>query len=658
MAKDTPFNLFVYGTLMNASVFRAVLGLRMVTSPDDADGRETVLSRDAILARYKKISPDSTYQYAVPDEMGRIRGYVIGPLPAACLQALRQYEGRNYCRRSVRVQTATGSEKAIAFLGNLKELEHAFGYAFHDDFKQEVLLQQKIEAALLETEQEQLHTTEEASRRAVGELHGDTIRDLVRRHFEAGGISDYAIRHSLKDTPLRDFSRLVGDPQAAAVVPHYLGLVVRQVIFNQTEDRIHRDFRYEFDHMAPGESFYERSMSCLAALRMLNARGALLDTLVADCLAEVPFATRHLVDFVRWAILAADRVYTADAASREVQFIRSHMARGFLPAGAELEFSNIGHGVIRDPTGQTLRDVQYDGFYYFNDFGLDVLTWKLGGHVDDHHEKVSARPRRGFFEVALGSVSLEANLSKPVSDDPWLLNQIIHQARMFFPIAPHSVHISLQVRARRHRGPQTRYTAFGGPRPNENRLVPLGVMKCLFALAGDPVRTAEGTVHIQRLVTDEIIARGQRPHMLFSQISLRRGSETDVAPVSAVSPHGGARYVQQFKFLRLSPEINYEPVALALMGVQLELSPGTFMTASQYETHRRHRKLYHDLLDWGASPTAISQQELETFLGCVYEGLAGARAIRAARHEAYLAWALSELRDTIGAFNALLSPTS
>jgi gamma-glutamylcyclotransferase (GGCT)/AIG2-like uncharacterized protein YtfP len=644
MAKDAPFNLFVYGTLMNPSVFRAVLGLRIVHSSEDADGKETVWARDAVLPRYKKISPDNTYLYAVPEEMGRIRGYLIGPLPPAHLKALRQYEGRNYTRRTVRVQTAGGVEKAIAFLGNLKQLEHAFGYAFHDPFKQEVLLQEKIEAALLETEQEQLHTTEEASRRAVGELHGDTIRDLVRRHFEAGGISDYAIRHSLKDVPLRDFTRIASDPRAAAVAPHYQRLVLRQVIFNQIEERIHREFRYELDHMTPGESFYERSMSCLAALRLLNARAAMLDRLEADCLAQVPFASSHLVDVVRWAILAAERVYDAAAAAQEVQIIRSHMARGFVPAGAELEFSNTGHAVIRDPTGRTPHDDRYDGFYYFNDFGLDVLTWKLGGHVDDHHEKVSTRPRRGFFEAALGILSLEANISKPVSDDPWLLNQLIHQVRMFYPIAPHSVHLSLQVRSHRH--------------PNEDRLLPLAVMKCLFALAGDPRRSAKGTVQIQRLVSDEIITRSERPHMLFSQISLRRSSEVEGAPAVAVTLRRGGRYVQQFKFLRLSAEINYEPLALALMGVQLHLAPGSFMTAGQYEAHRSHRKLYHELLEWGAAPEPISPQELEAFLGCVYDGLAGARAIRATHHEAYLAWALSELRDTIGAFNALLSRAS
>ena len=180
-------------------------------------------------------------------------------------------------------------------------------------------------------------------------------------------------------------------------------------------------------------------------------------------------------------------------------------------------------------------------------------------------------------------------------------------------------------------------------------------MKCLFAIGGDPVRSSEGAVRIRRLVGDEIISREAPPHMLFSQISLRRSSEADDAPVSVVPPRRAGRYVQQFKFLRLSPEINYEPVALALMGVQLALSPGSFMTAAQYEAHRQHRKLYHDLLDWGGSPTAVRQEELEAFLGYVYDGLTRAGPIHAGHHEAYLAWALSELRDTVKAFNAMLA---
>ncbi len=642
MAWDKPFNLFVYGTLMNPSVFRAVLGLRLVSIAAEADGRETVWTRDAVLPGHKKISPDSTYMYAVPDPMGRIRGYLVGPLPPECMESLRNYEGRNYSRRTLRVQTADGREQAVVFLANIKQLEHSFGYAFHDPFKQEVLLAEKIEAALLETEREQLHTTEPTARRAVGELHGDTIRDIVRRHFEAGGISDYAIRRSLKEVPLRDFARVADEAEAAAVAPNYLALVIRQVVFNQIEDRIHQDFRYEFDHMAPGQRFYERTLSCLTTLRVLNGATGLLDLLADDCLAELRFPTSRLVDYVRWAITAADAIYDQPVAEREVRLIGSHMGRGYVPFGAELEFSNIGHGVIRDPGGKSIRDNQYDGFIYFNDFGLDVLTWKLGGHVDDHHDKISVLPRRGFFEIAMGSLSVGANISKPVTDDPWVLNQLIHQASAFYPVAPHSVHISLQMRARRH--------------PNENRLMPIEVMKCLLAVAGDPVRGEDGAVQIKRLVTDETITRGETPSMMFSQVSLRRSSDLEEAAGLAVAPpRSGGKYVQQFKFLRLSPRINYEPLAMALMGLQHSLAPGTFMTPEQYRSNPRHRKAFHDLLDWGARPEPISASDLELFLGYVHDGLASASRKRSGRRDAYISWSLSQLRGMIGQFNDLLS---
>ena len=83
----------------------------------------------------------------------------------------------------------------------------------------------------------------------------------------------------------------------------------------------------------------------------------------------------------------ADTIYDGTSAQEHLEFIRNHMGSGHTPLGAELEFSNIGHNVIRDPDSRDVRDAQYDGFLYFLDFGLDVLTWKLGGHLDDHHQR-------------------------------------------------------------------------------------------------------------------------------------------------------------------------------------------------------------------------------------------------------------------------------
>ena len=141
MPEDKTFNLFVYGTLMNAQVFRAVTGLRLSFDGAGADGADCVRAQPAILAGYKKISPDHTYLYAVPGRQGRIQGYVIGPLTPDHLGPLRQYEGRNYWRRTVTVQTGTGPKRAFVFIGNLKQLQHAFGYDFRDHFKQQLTAQ-------------------------------------------------------------------------------------------------------------------------------------------------------------------------------------------------------------------------------------------------------------------------------------------------------------------------------------------------------------------------------------------------------------------------------------------------------------------------------------------------------------------------------------
>lgn len=641
MARQKPFQIFIYGTLMNPWVFRAVLGKRLVSASHQADGTESFYPRRAILNRYKKIRPDNTYQYAVPDEHGRISGYVVGPLPSDCLSLLLRYEGDNYQRRTLAVQTGQGDERALVFVGNLAKLQHAFGYEFRDHFKQEVILDEKIDAALLATEQQQLRTGELQARRAIAELRGATIRDLHRRHFEAGGISDYAIRHLLGDTPLPNYARITGDAEARALSNNYLRFAIRQVIVNQIEDRIHHDCRYELNRMDPGEIFYGRTFSLLAALRMVNRTADEVGALVQHGLATLHFETNDLVDFVRQAVIIAEKLYDPAPAQAEVDFIARHTGGGHTPLGAELEFSDIGHGVIRDPLGARHRDRRYDGFLYFYDFALDALTWKLGGHIDDHHDKAAPTPRRGFFEVALGSLSVQANISKPVTSDPWTLNQLIHETQRFYEVAPHSVHISLQLRSHQ--------------RPVADRPLPLAVLKCLFAIACEPTGGGDGPVVINRLVSDEIRQSQPHPTMMFSQITERHSRESDDSQALLGGRTQAGRYVQQFKFLRLSPRLNYEPILVALKGLQLHLRTGNFLVADQYPRVRRIRRLYDDLLAWGAHPQPLSLDEIEAFLGPIYKGLMTERRGKPAHSDAYIHWSLDQLREMLETFNASLA---
>ncbi|MCK5557819.1 MAG: gamma-glutamylcyclotransferase, partial [Candidatus Hydrogenedentes bacterium] len=613
---------------------------QLVSDPSQADGKHTFLTSKAVLNGYKKISPDNAYLYAVPDKGHRIRGYLIHALPPECLPALKAYEGRNYSRRVLRVQTSEGPEEALVFVGNEKKLKDAFGSFgtdFHDPLKQEILLEKKIDAAIREVEKEQLHTNEQLTRQAVAELIGATLRDLIRQHFDRGGISDYTIRHSLRSTPIHDYDRLCKDPSVAPFATHYLRMVIRQVIFNQFEERIHREFRYELDHLPDSGIMYERIISSLVALRILNRNKTVLNVITADTLGDLDFSTHQLVDFVRRAVAAAEVLYDSKPIKTQINFVRGHMGAGYIPLGAELEFSNIGHDVILDHKPNARQDPNYDGFLYFYDFGLDVLTWKLGGHIDDHREKAPGKPRRGFFEVALGNLSIEANISKPITRDPWILNQLIQQTMRFYEIRPHSIHMSMQLRSRH--------------RPDRDRLLPLFVMQCLFAIAGNPVRAKNGSVRIQRLASEEIVRRHPAPHMFFSEISKRFSAHSGEAHLPGSRDQEG-RYVQQFRFLRLSRNFNYEPIAMALKGIQLSLRPGSFLTPMQYESSRRHRVFFEELLQWGQHPTPISLQNIDRFLTHVQKGLMTERRGSPAHSKAYIAWSLSQLQKMLDRYNS------
>jgi hypothetical protein len=641
MARQTPFNLFVYGTLMSPWVFRAVLGHQLVGTRELADGESSFYPLSAVLNGYTKVSPDDTYLYAVPDRHGRIRGYLIGPLDPACLKALRKYEGKNYVQRTVKVATEEGTKEAVAFLANRDQLEHEFGHEFKDPFKQEVLLDQKIDAALIAAQAEKLTDSTELGRRAMAELHGDTIRDISRRHFEAGGISDYAIRHSLLDTPLPDFATLRENPHAAALAPAYLGMVIRQVIFNEFDRNIRHDLRYELNQLSIGDQCYERSPSMLAALRLINTNPKVA-THVREGLETLDFETHSLMDYVCWAVTASQAIYDRSAAAAQVARIGQHLSPGAMPLGAELEFSNIGHNVIRDPHGEMLRDREYDGFLYFYEFALDSLMWKLGGHIDDHHEKGKTAPRRGFLEVALGSLSIEAGLSKPVTTDPWLLNQLIHETCRFLPVNPHSIHLSMQMRNQKS--------------PIHDRGLPLGVMKCLFALGGDPGLDDDGVFRIRRLAGGEIYTHEPVPQLLFADISKRHSQDGDSHALLSTPREG--KYVQQYKFLRLMPRLNYELMAAALKGIQITHRPGSFLIADQYLREPKLAKLMDALLVWARAPMPLLEEEAELFLESVYNGLMTEKRGKPAHTGAYIAWCINQLRLRLKHFNATLNSTS
>ena len=201
----------------------------------------------------------------------------------------------------------------------------------------------------------------------------------------------------------------------------------------------------------------------------------------------------------------------------------------------------------------------------------------------------------------------------------------------FYDVAPHSLHVSLQLRSPN--------------RPTPDRPLPLWAIQCLFALCADPEAKTGGGVQLSRLAGEEILRKEPATHMLFSDTSRRRSIDED---------HVGAargRWVQQFKFPRLGPRYNYEPIVMALKGLQIHYKPGSFLTAQQFESNPALAELFARLREWGCDVEPIPDPQIENFLSAIHQGLMREHRGRPAHSVAYIAYCLSRLREGLHGFN-------
>ena len=641
MAAKT-FNLFVYGTFMDARLFRWVTGRDYALPGQTYPTPDALLAREAILAGHRKISPDGMYLYAIPRRRHRISGYLIYALPNELLELIDHYEGKRYVRTKVRVHQEDHRIRAFTFLANEKALRQDFGDRFRINLKREHLISKRVESFLAERAAESPDSTILPRYRVAAEeeLRGLTIRDLIRARLESGAVADYFLKRELS-SPLASIRDLSKDLQAQPYIRNYLDLVVRQVLFNQTEQKFLEQFRFDLDHIGLSPRFYEHTTSSVAALRMLNDRRTLLDKLVHELLNDFDFHRHDLLDIVAWTVHAAESFYDTRMAGGTLRWIQENLEGGLLPLGAELEFSNVGHTVIDDyDTGPGTKDDVFDGFRYFRNFALPALTWRLGGHIDDHQAHGSAESLRGFLEFSPGSFSVESKLSVPATKDPWLLAQLIRQVIRFYPVKPHSLHLSIQL-LRHHQEPQG--------------ILPLDFAKCLLALGGDPQPAADSRLAISRMLADEIGSPEYKDGLIFARTSRRRATAGDPQDEPTILRPARPSIVQQFKFVRLGDHINYEILILALKGLQLALDLGDYLTPEQLEQHPHLSGQLDELIAWSRKPKPISPHVVGRFCAVIFEGLSKERHSRLAHKNTYVQWALDRLAHQIAEFNQQLA---
>ena len=633
--KQPKTNLFVYGSLREPEIFKSVSGFSFTLKPHQKDD-ETLFAEPAFLPNYRKVSPDNVYFYAVKDRASRIEGFLIYDLPTSVMAEIDSYEGKRYDRETVRVNTAKGLVEANAYLATHESMRKHFGDRFHVNLIHELWLRKRIEEFIKEHTRPGDQTTDaELERRAHRELLATTERDLVISHYRTDAVSDYYLEHEL-DRPVPSIKHLYNDPHARNFIENYLALVVKQVLLNQFDEKIQSRYRFELEHMSTSERYFKRSISLLVALQMINANSHAVDLIVEKSLESMPYKNHDLVDYVKYAVNAADSIFAPRLARANLDRIRANFQPGVVPLGAEIELSNIGYSAVEPQRSLRKRvDPVYDGFRYFHDFGLHVLSWKLGGYIDDHSGSTDLARRLGFLELAPGRLNIAGELSRPATADPWLLNQLIYGITAFYNVRPHSLHLSFQLRKNQI---------------GSQKMLPFGFVKCLLVLGGGPQLKDTGRIWVSRMGYDEITQYAYGEELVFARTSKRRWymGEDEIADRP---PAQATTSVQQYKFIRLEKRANYEPLILCLKGLQLAYNPADYLTAEQLKSSKKLRNQYDQLKKWAAEPTEISPQTITRFIACVQQGLMNEVHRRPAHKLHYIDWALSAIDVQLRMFN-------
>ena len=628
-------NLFIYGSLRDSGIFKSVSGVGFTLKASKVN-KETLLAKPAFLANHRKVSPDNVYFYAVTSTSSRIEGFVVLDVPELAIAEIDRYEGNRYERKTVKVSTAKGRVSAQAYLASRESMKKHFGDRFHVNLGHELWLRNRIEK-FIEKHTRPGERTEDAEieRRAERELLSTTERDLVISHYHTDVVSDYYLEREL-DRPRPSIKPLFDDAEVTPFVKNYLSLVVRQVLLSQLDEKIQSQYRFELEHMQTSERHFKRSVSLLVALYIINRNKTTVEMVVEQALDSMPYKKYDLIDYVKYAVKASDSLFAPRVVRSHLETVRSNLQPGLTPLGAEIELSDLGYRAVEPQRSEEdAYDAAYNDFKYFHDFHLDILSWKLGGYIDDHSGATDRGRRQGFLELAPGRLNVTGELSRPATADPWLLNQLIREINGFYDVKPHSLHLSFQMRKRQI---------------GNQKMLPLGFVKCLLVLGGGPEQKDSGRLWISRMGSDEIKQYEYGEELVFARTSKRKWylGEDEIADKP---PAQTMAYVQQYKFIRLEKNGNYEPLIMCLKGLQSAYNPGDYLTAEQLKASKKLRAEYEELKIWSAEPTPIKPQTISRFLNVIREGLMSEGYHRPAHKLHYIDWALNAISSQLHSFN-------
>ncbi len=584
-ARKPSVNLFAYGSLRNPAFIESITG-------------ETHEGELAVLHGYKKFYTHLGFPFIVPYPEGSVRGKCYFNLSQEALRKIDHFEceGTLYDRKELIVTVRGRQVPAQAYVANIIHIRRTFGVNMDLALveKAERFIEQQVgeRIKIIMTPPGEAPSRSDLVTMTRQELFGAEISNLLNMLLLDKYVSNYTIDAHLKIHGMPSLQSIRTKPWCHPYAPHYLRMVMCHVVLNQLEDYFRHTFRSELFMRMPYCRF---TLSLLCALTLINRhKDELYQWMDEDDLPH-RFHEKEYWDYAFRAVEIAHRLFhehtkEASVIVREVLMATQH---GYVPLGAEMEFSNVGYLAtheVRPP------DPMFDHFKYSLDFDLERRTWKLGGHVDDHTTLASSEKRNGgFLEFSIGTTDVFHTHSRPATDNPWVLAALVRELVDFIPVAPHSLHIALQE-------PST------GSAREENDP---DMLSCLLLLGGD-IAYYEGMGLVERRIYHrETMDQWGTLHFLRENFHNLYGVSEEAQPLR----------VLEYQFPRLRRGYDYEPLIVAIKGFDLGYRPRpmTSVLTSKYLEAARPEVEY--LKRWAANVEPLSESTLSTFLSYVEAGL-------------------------------------
>ncbi len=578
-ARGENIDLFVYGTLMSDNHVRLILN-------------RTVASEPVTLFHYMKVVPPGAFYFIVRQQGSQVRGRLLKGLTPEELERLDSFEdeGKLYFRKTVVVRDQNDCRRrCMTYVGNIPALQKSFAKEILFEDRYSLYLERKINQALHD-----LSPNEQGlARRALQELMGSAIDQLIQSHFDGDYVCNYLMLQAFNEARPPDLEHVFSNVAIRPYADNYMKFACKHIIFNQLVEKIRHEFH---DAVRVSKKYFRHGVAILLAFLYYNSNRRKIEKVMREKELDKAVPGRLYREYAALCITLADEIYDSVKMREIIDFVAMNWYSTPTPLGAELEFSFLGARAVYAEPGE---DSVFDGFNWFNDFDLQRRTWRLGGHVDAHRNITGGglARNRGFFEYALGRFNIVGDLSRPLFDCPWAMSMVINEAVKFLEIPTHSLHISMEL------------AKINGRPPITDRSHKESDLVCLLLLGGDLRRDENGILREWRIFNNELDTNMSKS-LNFSD---RKHHYSRLGDEESVSD------VMEYKFLRLkSTETDYAKVIVALKAYQLETCARP-ISIPRMGRPELPEQLF--LRSWADHPQSLSLKEIDDFAGRLERGM-------------------------------------